>query len=93
MSDEPEYFICLQCETPTYEFEMHNGKLSQAVCATCHVYVTEEWRSVLPAMAEDEDIMLEESHSERRPESRLSCQVPLAAELDGLVVHLPPTQA
>ena len=33
--DEPEYFICLQCETPTYQFEMHNGKLSQAVCVTC----------------------------------------------------------
>ena len=33
--DEPEYFICLQCETPTYQFEFTNGKLSQAVCTTC----------------------------------------------------------
>ena len=35
MSDEPEYLICLQCETPTYQFEYVNGKLSQAICNTC----------------------------------------------------------
>lgn len=35
MSDEPEYLICLQCETPTYQFEYVNGKLSQCVCTTC----------------------------------------------------------
>ncbi|HJW92473.1 MAG TPA: hypothetical protein VJ901_02545 [Thermoanaerobaculia bacterium] len=35
MSDEPEYLICLQCETPTYQFEYHNGKLAQVVCNTC----------------------------------------------------------
>jgi len=33
--EEPEYFICLQCETPTYQFEFENGKLSTIVCATC----------------------------------------------------------
>jgi hypothetical protein len=33
--EEPDYFICIQCETPTYQFEFTNGKLSQAVCATC----------------------------------------------------------
>ena len=33
---EPEYLICLQCETPTYQFEYDtNGKLIQAVCTTC----------------------------------------------------------
>ena len=35
MSDEPEYLICLQCETPTYQFEYSNGKLSVVVCTTC----------------------------------------------------------
>ena len=35
MNDEPEYLICLQCETPTYQFEFTNGKLSQCVCGTC----------------------------------------------------------
>ena len=35
MSDEPEYLICLQCETPTYQFEYASGKLSAVVCTTC----------------------------------------------------------
>ena len=33
--DEPEYLICLQCETPTYQFEFNNGKLMAVVCNTC----------------------------------------------------------
>ncbi|HEX9985193.1 MAG TPA: hypothetical protein VGF69_18190 [Thermoanaerobaculia bacterium] len=33
--DEPDYLICIQCETPTYQFEYTNGKLSAIVCATC----------------------------------------------------------
>ncbi len=34
--DEPEYLICLQCETPTYQFEYdNNGKLGAVVCTTC----------------------------------------------------------
>ena len=35
MNDEPEYLICLQCETPTYQFEYVNGKLATVVCNTC----------------------------------------------------------
>lgn len=33
--DEPEYYICLECETPTYQFEFANGKLATVVCAAC----------------------------------------------------------
>ncbi|MDP9194626.1 MAG: hypothetical protein M3P06_23260 [Acidobacteriota bacterium] len=33
--DEPEYLLCLQCETPTYEFEYANGKLASIVCTAC----------------------------------------------------------
>ncbi len=33
--DEPDYLICLQCETPTYQFEFVNGKLSSIVCNVC----------------------------------------------------------
>jgi uncharacterized Zn finger protein (UPF0148 family) len=33
--DEPEYLICLNCETPTYQFEYHNGKLGTVICTTC----------------------------------------------------------
>ena len=35
MSEEPEYLICLQCETPTYQFEFHNDKVVSVVCNTC----------------------------------------------------------
>jgi hypothetical protein len=35
VSDEPEYLICLQCDTPTYQFEYANGKLATVVCNTC----------------------------------------------------------
>ena len=33
--DEPEFLICLSCETPTYDFEFANGKLATIVCSTC----------------------------------------------------------
>lgn len=61
-------------------------------CATCHVYVAPEWLDRLPPVSSDEASMLEMTASERRPESRLSCEIPLTAALDGLTVHLPPTQ-
>jgi len=43
-------------------------------------------------MSEDEDGMLDYAAAERQPTSRLSCQITLTPELDGLVVDLPPTQ-
>ena len=62
------------------------------MCATCHVYVDEAFADRLPEMSPDEDEMLEAAASERLPTSRLSCQIPLSDELDGLVVRLPDTQ-
>ncbi len=61
-------------------------------CATCHVYVDEAWASKLPAMAEAEDEMLDCAESERKGNSRLSCQIKMSEELDGLVVYLPEKQ-
>lgn len=43
--DEPEYLICMQCETPTYDFEFTNGKLTQCICATCGNDDTTEFMS------------------------------------------------
>ena len=63
-----------------------------AMCATCHVYVEEAWLYRLPPMEEDEDVLLEGVAAERRPTSRLSCQIRLTAELDGLILHLPERQ-
>ena len=64
----------------------------QAMCATCHIYVDSTWADRLPPVGDDEDEMLEDTVCERTSESRLSCQLPVTDELDGLVVRLPETQ-
>lgn len=61
-------------------------------CATCHCYVEEGWADRLPAPAQTELDMLECTASERRPSSRLGCQIIASDTLDGLVVHLPAAQ-
>src|SRR3954452_10922096 len=63
-----------------------------AMCATCHVYVDDQWTSRLPAMNEAEDALLDGAAAERLPTSRLSCQIPITAELDGLTLRLPDRQ-
>jgi 2Fe-2S ferredoxin len=62
------------------------------MCATCHVYIREDLLALTPPMQPDEDAMLEGTASERRPNSRLSCQLVMSPEMDGLVVYLPETQ-
>ena len=59
-------------------------------CATCHCYVKEEWWEKLPAMDVIEDSMLEAA-TERRTNSRLTCQIPVTEELDGLVLEVAPS--
>lgn len=61
-------------------------------CATCHVYVREPFAGKLPPPSGDEIGMLEFTAAERRPNSRLSCQIELDAGLDGLTVDLPTSQ-
>jgi ferredoxin, 2Fe-2S len=63
-----------------------------AMCATCHVYVEPADLHRLSPMSPDEDALLDGTASERRPNSRLSCQIVMTPELDGLVVHLPERQ-
>jgi 2Fe-2S ferredoxin len=58
-------------------------------CATCHVYVEAPAAAQLAPCGEDESDMLEGS-SQRRGNSRLSCQVMVTAELDGLLVTIAP---
>jgi 3-phenylpropionate/trans-cinnamate dioxygenase ferredoxin reductase component len=59
-------------------------------CGTCHVYVDENWAGQLPEPDGEESDMLEFVDG-RRPNSRLSCQVVLAEDHDGLVVRVPPS--
>ena len=61
-------------------------------CGTCHVYVREPFAARLPPPDADELAMLEFTAAERRPNSRLSCQIQLTEALDGLAVDLPDTQ-
>jgi 2Fe-2S ferredoxin len=61
-------------------------------CATCHVYVADDWAARLPPPAPDEAAMLEMTAAERRPTSRLACQIVLHPGLDGLSAELPATQ-
>ncbi|MFJ6900737.1 2Fe-2S iron-sulfur cluster-binding protein [Streptomyces hokutonensis] len=62
------------------------------MCATCHVYVDPDWSGRLAVPDEAEEEMLEEAASQVKECSRLSCQIPVSPELDGLVVHLPESQ-
>lgn len=61
-------------------------------CGTCHVYVDAGWLDRLPPKSEDEAMMLEAIADlvEVRPNSRLSCQIPVDDSLDGLPVEIGP---
>jgi ferredoxin, 2Fe-2S len=61
-------------------------------CATCHVHVDEAWRATVGEPSPMEEDMLDFGY-DVRPNSRLSCQIKVTAELDGLVVRTPERQA
>jgi 2Fe-2S ferredoxin len=61
-------------------------------CATCHTYVDEAWLGRLPAMDDMEDAMLD-SALDRRPNSRLSCQIEFTDDLDGLALTVADNEA
>ena len=60
-------------------------------CATCHVYVKEQWLDKLPQKEEGEEDMLDMAF-EPKNNSRLSCQLIVSDELDGLEVNIPSKQ-
>ena len=61
-------------------------------CATCHVYVDDAFIALLPPADDMENDLLDGVASERQPGSRLSCQITMTAELDGITVRVPETQ-
>ncbi|MEP3234150.1 MAG: 2Fe-2S iron-sulfur cluster-binding protein [Hyphomicrobiales bacterium] len=61
-------------------------------CATCHVYVDETWVAKAGSAEAMEEDMLDFAH-EIKPSSRLSCQMRITDELDGLIIRIPETQA
>ena len=59
-------------------------------CGTCHCYIAPEWSERVGLPSDDEQAMLDALEGvEIRPTSRLSCQIQLSEELDGLVVQVP----
>jgi 2Fe-2S ferredoxin len=56
-------------------------------CATCHAYIDEKWLDKLPEMDDMEDSMLDAAF-ERKANSRLTCQIEVSDDLDGLVVQV-----
>ena len=60
-------------------------------CATCHVYVKEDWFDKVNKKNEGEDDMLDQAY-EPKKNSRLSCQIIVSDDLNGLVVDMPEKQ-
>jgi 2Fe-2S ferredoxin len=62
-------------------------------CATCRCYIDEAWRTQVgvPASSAERDL-IEAAEGELKPHTRLSCQITMTPELDGLIVHLPEKQ-
>ena len=61
-------------------------------CATCHVFIDDAWQSRIPTPADDELALLEEAEGYREGTSRLSCQIELTDDLDGLVLEVAPEE-
>ena len=60
-------------------------------CATCHVYVKDDWYDKFDEKSEGEDDMIDQAY-EPKKNSRLSCQITVSDKIEGLVVHLPEKQ-
>ena len=60
-------------------------------CATCHIYINDDWLDKVASKTEGEDDMLDQAF-EPKKNSRLSCQIIVSDELDGLIVNLPEKQ-
>ncbi len=60
-------------------------------CSTCHVYVNQDWLGKLPTREDMEEDMLDFAY-EPNERSRLTCQIQVTPELDGLVVQMPEKQ-
>jgi 2Fe-2S ferredoxin len=64
----------------------------RAMCATCHVYVEPARGEDLPPKSSEEEALLDGVAAERKPNSRLSCQLTVVASMEGLIVRIPAAQ-
>lgn len=63
-----------------------------ASCATCHVYIAEDWVSRLPPREQVEDLLLTYSEHFDKSRSRLSCQLAMTPEMNGLILEIAPEE-
>ena len=70
-----------------YDIEASSGGC--CACATCHVYIDEKWTNKLKNMDDDEESMLDQAFDVKN-NSRLSCQIDLSEEFDGLEIEIAP---
>lgn len=61
-------------------------------CATCHVFIDPDWMEKLPPRHEEEDLLVSESMNFNPERSRLSCQIMLTEEMDGLTLTVAPEE-
>tara|TARA_B100000902_G_C27139185_1_gene827697 strand:+ start:148 stop:471 length:324 start_codon:yes stop_codon:yes gene_type:complete len=61
-------------------------------CSTCHVYIDPKWVAILPSKDDMEEDMLDFAWEPDSERSRLTCQIKVTDELDGLIVHMPEKQ-
>lgn len=91
--DVPEGWSLMQAAMSNGVDGMEAECGGSCACATCHCYVDEAWAERVPAAAENELAMLDNVAAERRPTSRLSCQIKATAALEGIVLRLPASQS
>ncbi|MBT3992560.1 MAG: 2Fe-2S iron-sulfur cluster binding domain-containing protein [Gammaproteobacteria bacterium] len=76
--------------------DLDNGTLAlcggMCSCATCHCFIEEPWASSLSERQDDELELLEDLDSFRENQSRLSCQIELTEEMDGMRVEVAPDE-
>jgi 2Fe-2S ferredoxin len=97
-NDGTEHIVTIPAGLSVMEGALNDGVLGidadcggACACATCHVKIAPDWRDRVGPAGPAETEMLEFA-VDVTPESRLSCQITMSAELDGLVVHVPQSQ-
>jgi 2Fe-2S ferredoxin len=90
--DVPEGWSLMQAATANGVDGIVGECGGSCACATCHCYVDDLLAAVLPAASDGELGMLDNVADERRPNSRLACQIKATAAMNGARVHLPATQ-
>lgn len=61
-------------------------------CATCHIFIDGDWAAKMLELSEDEQELVEETESYKEGNSRLSCQITLTDDMDGLSITVAPEE-